>query len=98
VYGKWKAVSHTVPQKVGLMPSRERVLDRPDQNSQALPGLMLKGNYKAPGVVPVWLEPFESRTGVLFYLNPRDCDVVINVPVGNATFKLPFHTRKKFPH
>lgn len=98
VYGKWKAVSHTVPQRVGLMPSRERVLDRPDQNSQALPGLMLKGNYKAPGVVPVWLEPFESRTGVLFYLNPRDCDVVINVPVGNATFKLPFHTRKKFPH
>ncbi len=98
VYGKWKAVSHTVPQRVGLQPSRERVLDKDSPSEQALPGLLVKGNYKAPGVVPVWLEPFESRTGELFCLNPRDCDVVIKVPVGNAVFELPFHTRKKFPH
>ena len=98
VYGKWKAVSHTVPQRVGLQPSRERVLDKDSPTEQALPGLLVKGNYQAPGVVPVWLEPFESRTGELFCLNPRDCDVVIKVPVGNAVFELPFHTRKKFPH
>lgn len=98
VYGKWKAVSHTVPLRVGLQPSRERVLDLPDTKKQSMPGLMLKGNYKTEGVYPVWLEPFESRTGELFYLNPRDCDVVVKVPVGNAIFELPFHTRKKFPH
>ena len=98
VYGKWKAVSHTVPKKVGLYPSRERVLDTPDKSVIPLPGLLHKGDAKNSGIYPVWLEPYESRTGELFCLNPRDIDLLVRVPVGNAIFELPFHTKKKFPH
>lgn len=98
IYGKWKAVSHIVPKKVGLNPSREHVLDKPNKEEVPMPGLMRNGNSKVGALCPVWLEPLESRTGYLFCLNPRDIDLMIKVPVGNATFELPFHTRKKYPH
>lgn len=97
IYGNWKAVSHTVPKRVGLLPSREG-LESSNQESIDLPGLVERENVKIKGLTPVWLEPFESRTGELFYLNHRDIDVVIQVPVGNAVFELPFHTSKKFTH
>lgn len=97
IYGNWKAVSHTVPKNIGLMPSREG-LESTNQESIDLPGLVERENVKIKGLTPVWLEPFESRTGELFYLNHRDIDVVIQVPVGNAIFELPFHTSLKYTH
>lgn len=97
IYGNWKAVSHTVPKRVGLLPSREG-LEQSNRESVDLPGLVERENVKIKGLTPVWLEPFESRTGELFYLNHRDIDVILQVPVGNAIFELPFHTSKKFSH
>lgn len=97
VWGEWKAVSHTVPVRVGILPSREGLIAQADQSEQVkteLPGLLSGGYAKYQGLVPIVLEPFESRTGDLFYLNPRDKDIMLRVPVGNAVFEFPFHTRK----
>lgn len=94
VWGEWKAVSHTVPVRVGILPSREGLIAQSDQVKAELPGLLSGGYTKYHGLVPIVLEPFESRTGDLFYLNPRDKDVMLRVPVGNAVFEFPFHTRK----
>jgi len=97
VWGEWKAVSHTVPVRVGILPSREGLIaqsDHPEQVKTELPGLLSGGYTKYQGLVPIVLEPFESRTGDLFYLNPRDKDIMLRVPVGNAVFEFPFHTRK----
>ena len=94
VWGEWKAVSHTVPVRVGILPSREGLIAQSDQVKAELPGLLSGGYAKYHGLVPIVLEPFESRTGDLFYLNPRDKDVMLRVPVGNAVFEFPFHTRK----
>lgn len=97
VWGEWKAVSHTVPVRVGILPSREGLIAQADQVESVkteLPGLLSGGYAKYSGLVPIVLEPFESRTGDLFYLNPRDKDIMLRVPVGNAVFEFPFHTRK----
>jgi len=97
VYGEWKAVSHTVPERIAAVNSREsiEVLLSEGGTVSELPGLVSSGESQLAGLTPVKLEPYESRTGELFYLNPRDQDVVIKVPVGNAIFELPFHTRKQ---
>jgi tetratricopeptide (TPR) repeat protein len=93
VYGEWKAISHIVPERVGVMPSREGLVTA-ETTAVDLPGLVRPSKAKMAGLTPVWLEPFESRTGEQFYLNPRDADIIIKVPIGNATFEFPFHTRK----
>lgn len=55
-------------------------------------------NKGAFGLVPVTLEPFESRTGELFYLNPRKEELLLKVPVGNTIFEFPFHApRRRIP-
>jgi tetratricopeptide (TPR) repeat protein len=92
VYGEWKAISHTVPERVGVLPSREGLVA--ENTDVALPGLVRPSRAKLAGLTPVWLEPFESRTGEQFYINPRDADILIKVPIGNAIFEFPFHTRK----
>lgn len=92
VYGEWKAISHTVPERVGVLPSREGLVG--ETTDVALPGLVRPSRAKLANLTPVWLEPFESRTGEQFYINPRDADVLIKVPIGNAIFEFPFHTRK----
>lgn len=92
VYGEWKAISHTVPERVGVLPSREGLVG--ENTDVALPGLVRPSRAKLANLTPVWLEPFESRTGEQFYINPRDADVLIKVPIGNAIFEFPFHTRK----
>ncbi len=94
VWGEWKAISHIVPERIGVLPSREGLVTEIDRTNVALPGLVRQSHAKLPGLTPVWLEPFESRTGELFYLYPRDCDIDIKVPVGNAIFQFPFRTRK----
>lgn len=93
VWGEWKAISHIVPERVGVMPSREGLVTA-ETTAVDLPGLVRPSKAKLEGLTPVWLEPFESRTGEQFYLNPRDADILIKVPIGNATFEFPFHTRK----
>ena len=99
VYGHWQAISHTVPQRVGVMPSREGLITNAGNvKDVALPGLLRSGSRQFHGLTPVWLEPFESRTGELFSLNHRDMDIIIRVPVGNAIFDIPFHTRAKHVH
>lgn len=35
--------------------------------------------------------PMESRSGLVFFKNPRGGDVVLRVFVGNASFSFPFH-------
>lgn len=96
VYGQWKAVSHTVPERIAAADSRESIeVLLAGGKASELPGLVSSGESQLAGLTPVKLEPFESRTGELFYLNPRDQDVVIKVPIGNALFELPFHTRKQ---
>lgn len=92
VYGEWKAISHTVPERVGVLPSREGLVG--EHTDVALPGLVRPSRAKLANLTPVWLEPFESRTGEQFYINPRDADILIKVPIGNAIFEFPFHTRK----
>jgi tetratricopeptide (TPR) repeat protein len=94
VYREWKAVSHIVPARVSVHDSREGLPGAPGGGGVTLPGLLREGGHSVQDHVPVFLEPFESRTGDLFYLNPRDKDVVLKVPVGNAVFEIPFHTRK----
>jgi len=93
VYGEWKAISHIVPERVGVLPSREALVVQ-EAAAVDLPGLLRPSRAKMAGLTPVWLEPYESRTGEQFYLNPRDADILIKVPIGNATFEFPFHTRK----
>lgn len=93
VYGEWKAISHIVPERVGVTRSREGLVAA-ETTAVDLPGLVRPSKAKLTGLTPVWLEPFESRTGEQFYLNPRDADIVIKIPIGNATFEFPFHTRK----
>ncbi|MBX9666442.1 MAG: tetratricopeptide repeat protein [Candidatus Obscuribacterales bacterium] len=93
VYGDWKAISHIVPERVGVLPSREGLVAA-ESTAVDLPGLVRPSKAKLVGLTPVWLEPFESRTGEQFYLYPRDADIIIKIPVGNAIFEFPFRTRK----
>lgn len=96
VYGEWKAVSHIVPERIAAINSRESIeVAFNDKKASELPGLVSSGESQQAGLTPIKLEPFESRTGELFYLNPRDQDIIVKVPIGNALFELPFHTRKK---
>lgn len=94
VYGQWKAVSHTVPERLSIHPSREGLFSS-DEDDTALTGMLRANHSSFKDCFNVTLEPFESRTGEIFYLNPRDQDVIISVPVGNTVFELPFHTRKQ---
>ncbi len=93
VYGEWKAISHIVPERVGVLPSREGLVVA-ESTAVDLPGLVRPSKAKLVGLTPVWLEPFESRTGEQFYLYPRDAEITIKIPIGNAVFEFPFHTRK----
>lgn len=94
VYGEWPGVSHMKPARAGILPSREGLQYETEVVIEQ-PALVRSGHGKMGGLVPIVLEPLESRTGELFYLNPRGEDVLIKVPVGNATFEFPFHCRKK---
>jgi tetratricopeptide (TPR) repeat protein len=88
VYGEWAATSRVLPDKFALEPSPERVVDQ----AQVLidPSLVRSNNIKILGLTPVSLDPFESRTGELFYMNPRCEHVLIRVFVGNTAFEFPF--------
>jgi len=93
IYGEWAATSRVLPEKFELEPSPERVVDQ----AQVLvdPSLVRSNNIKILDLTPVSLEPFESRTGELFYMNPRCEHVLLRVLVGNTIFEFPFKTPKK---
>ena len=90
-------MSHTVPTKVSVLPSRENVFDRSetdDLNHES--GLIRSEGIKQSGLLPISLEPYESRTGELFYIYPRGEDTVnVQVNVGNVIFEFfPFNAGK----
>lgn len=94
IYGKWGGTQRILPpDKFMLNRSPEEL----EEQAQAVveEDLIKSRNQGAMGLVPVTLEPFESRTGQLFYLNPRKEELMITVPVGNVIFTFPFHAPKK---
>ena len=99
VWREWGGTSHVVPTRVSVLPSRENVFDR-DQEGDDLnheSGLIRSESVstRESGLLPVTLEPYESRTGELFYIYPRGEDSVnVKVNVGNITFEFPFQNRK----
>ena len=97
VWGEWGGISHVVPTRVSVLPSRENVFDRSetdDLNHES--GLILSEGARQAGLIPISLEPYESRTGELFYIYPRgEYTVNVQVNVGNVLFEFPFKTRKK---
>lgn len=97
IYGKWGGTQRILPpEKFMLNRSPEEL----EEQAQAVveEDLVRSRNQGAFGLVPVTLEPFESRTGQLFYLNTRKEEVMITVPVGNTIFTFPFHApKRRFP-
>lgn len=96
VWGEWAGVSHTVPTRVSILPSRENVFsdDELEEGSRE-DGLIRSEGSRQIGLLPISMEPLESRTGEKFYLYPRDQDVEIKVTVGNTVYTFPFHCRKR---
>ncbi len=96
VWGEWPGVSHVVPTRVSILPSRENVFyDDEQEEGTKEGGLIRSEGIRQMGLVPINMEPLESRTGELFYLYPRDEDVEVRVTVGNTKFSFPFHCRKR---
>lgn len=96
VWGEWAGISHVVPTRISVLPSRENILsDDEDEDSNKESGLIRSEGIRQVGLQPISMEPLESRTGELFYLYPRDQDVQIDVTVGNTIFKFPFRCRKR---
>jgi tetratricopeptide (TPR) repeat protein len=93
VYGEWNALPRDLPDKLMLQPSPERVLY---QAQTAIdPGLVRSSTIKVRNLCAVTLEPFESRTGELFFLNPRCEKLLLSVPVGNVAYQIPFSAKRK---
>lgn len=96
VWGEWPGVSHTVPTRVSVYPSRENIFNRnEDDDIDTEAGLIRNEGAKHAGLATISLEPMESRTGETFYIYPRGEDILVQVMVGNTTFEFPFHCRKR---
>lgn len=96
VWGEWAGVSHSVPTRVSVYPSRENIFNRnADDDTATDTGLVRNEEARQAGLNTVSLEPMESRTGEIFYIYPRDEDICVQVVVGNTTFEFPFHCRKR---
>lgn len=93
VYGDWTAIPRVMPGRLESQASPERVQYQLENKIDS--GLVSSNTIKMTGLVPVSLEPFESRTGELFYIHPRCESVLLTVRVGNTTVQIPFKLRKK---
>jgi tetratricopeptide (TPR) repeat protein len=93
VYGEWNALPRDLPSKLMLEPSPERVQYQAEPIID--PGLVRSSTVKLRDLVPISLEPFESRTGELFYLNPRCEKLLLSVPIGNVVYQIPFSAKRK---
>ena len=93
IYGNWNATARVLPDKFQLEPSPENV----EEQAQVIvdPSLVRSSDINVLGLIPVSLEPFESRTGEQFYMNPRCEHVLLRVVVGNTTFQFPFKMPRK---
>jgi hypothetical protein len=97
VWREWGGQSHVLPMRVSVEPSRENVYDEGAEGSPRETGLIRaeSSNINKAGLQSIILEPFESRTGELFYIYPRGEDTVkVKVEIGNMDFEFPFQCRK----
>jgi tetratricopeptide (TPR) repeat protein len=92
VYGDWSATPRVMPGRLESQASPERVQYQLESKLDS--GLMHSNTIKMTGLVPVSLDPFESRTGELFYIHPRCESVLLTIRVGNSTVQIPFKLRK----
>lgn len=93
IYGAWGSAPKVLPEKLSLELSPEQLQE---QAAEPLDTSMVhSADANFQGMTTVSLEPFESRTGVLFFMNPRSLEVSLKVPVGNVMFKFPFKCRKR---
>ena len=93
MYGEWTANPRVFPEKFQLEPSPERVQYQAEVVVD--PNLVQANSMRMLGLTPITLEPFESRTGYLLYLNLRSERLLLKVTIGNSTFEFPFHARKR---
>jgi tetratricopeptide (TPR) repeat protein len=93
VYGEWNALGRDLPQTFMLEPSPENVQYQAEVTVD--PGVVHSSQAKMPDLVSITLEPFESRTGELFFLNTRPEKMLLKVPVGNVIYEIPFSARRK---
>lgn len=93
IYGDWAAAERVMPGRLESQASPERVQYQLEAKLDS--GLIHSNSIKMTGLVPVSLDPFESRTGELFYLHPRCESVLLTVRVGNTSVQLPFKLRKR---
>jgi hypothetical protein len=93
LYGQWAGAGRILPEKMTVELSPERVWQ---QAQTALdPSIMHSAAINYQGLTTFQLDPFESRTGVLFFMNPRSEEMLLKIPVGNVQFQFPFHCRKR---
>jgi tetratricopeptide (TPR) repeat protein len=93
LYGSWGGTQRILPEKFALELSPEHVVEQADAPYD--PSIIHSAEANYEGLTTFSLEPFESRTGILFYMNPRCEWVMLKVPVGNVSFEFPFHCRKR---
>lgn len=89
IYGHWGVSSRILPERLALQRSPEHLESQ--EKAVIETDLVRTGNLSIPGMHSIALEPFESRTGVLYFLNPHADKLSLRVPVGNAVFELPFN-------
>lgn len=96
VWGEWSGISHITPKGLGNETSRENVYLRyQDDDNRSDTGLIRQEAIRQTDMLPVYLEPYESRTGYLFYLAPRGENIEVDVTVGNTIFSFPFFVNKR---
>jgi tetratricopeptide (TPR) repeat protein len=93
IYGEWAGAPRILPEKMTVDISPEQVWRQ--AQTPIDPSIIHSAEINYQGLTTFQLEPFESRTGVLFFMNPRSDEVLLKVPVGNVQFQFPFHCRKR---
>jgi tetratricopeptide (TPR) repeat protein len=93
IYGEWAGAPRILPEKMTVDISPEQVWRQAQTSID--PSIIHSAEINYQGLTTFQLEPFESRTGLLFYMNPRSDEVLLKVPVGNVQFQFPFHCRKR---
>jgi tetratricopeptide (TPR) repeat protein len=93
IYGEWAGAPRILPEKMTVDISPEQVWRQAQTSID--PSIIHSAEINYQGLTTFQLEPFESRTGLLFYMNPRADEVLLKVPVGNVRLEYPFHCRKR---
>jgi hypothetical protein len=91
IYGDWGGQSRELPEKLTLELSPERLQEQKQLSLD--PSLIHSAEANFQELTTFTLSPFETRTGELFFMNPRSEQVLLKVPVGNTVFEFPFKCR-----